>query len=439
VTYRSPICFTPFKGGSIDTKKLQSFLTSVYSDANLTPDDVDTGAVIITGFAARRENAEAIVKLFSAWAGKFVCATAGPNLETVLSAHGSGAVAMSRTSGKTIMNVDIGGGTSKIAIIENGRIIDTSSVRIGARVVGITSNNVVTRIDEPAALACAELGMNLRLGDTISTDNQQSIVDLLTDSLFELIARRRISNFTKRLLETHSLSYTGNVDAIVFSGGVSEYIYEGETREFGDLGFRFGQKIRERTTKLEEKLLTPSERIRATVMGASQHSLQVSGNTIFISETTILPLRNLQVLKVRLDDAEPTAADVTMAVREAMSRHDVDQYILGSSIALAIHLQPGTSPTSELVRNIASGIALAWNESFRFVTALVLIFDLDIARLVGSWFFEHNGGRIVCIDGITIEDFDYVDIGHEIEYSQTVPVVLKNLVFVNDADSLPDH
>ena len=110
VIHRSPVIFTPYiEGVRVDTEKLRYFFTDVYNNAGITPDAVDTGAVIITGYAARKENAGGIVNLFSRWAGKFVCETAGPIMEGMMAAYGSGAVLRSKKTGKTVMNVDIGG------------------------------------------------------------------------------------------------------------------------------------------------------------------------------------------------------------------------------------------------------------------------------------------------------------------------------------------
>ena len=215
VTYRSPIFFTPYFEGRVDTEKLRVFFKEVYADSGITPDDVDTGAIIITGYAARKENASAVVNLFSNWAGKFVCATAGPNLESVMAAYGSGAVSLSRDTGKVVMNVDIGGGTAKTAIAKGGSVIDSTSIRIGARVVGMDERSLVTRIDEPAAMAAKVLGIELEFGKPLSPDSQQCIVDILTNSLFELVERSKMSHFASSLMETRPIRYNGEIDIVM--------------------------------------------------------------------------------------------------------------------------------------------------------------------------------------------------------------------------------
>jgi ethanolamine utilization protein EutA len=435
VTYRSPIVFTPYAAGvRVDTEKLQDFIMRVYRDSGMTPDAVDTGAVIITGYAARKENAEAIVNLFSQWAGKFVCATAGPKLEGMMAAHGSGAVSRSKETGKTVMNIDIGGGTSKVVIVRGGTVVDTSSIFVGSRVVAMDPSNQVIRIEESAHLAARELGIDLKLGAPLSISEQKAIVVLLTNSLFELLERKKLSPFSQRLMETSPLQYKDPIDMVMFSGGVAEYIYGHEKSDFGDLGPHLGERIKQRIfdSTFDLRLQEPAEKIRATVMGAAQYSLQVSGNTIFLSSPNILPKRNVQVIKVFVEREKATAEEVRGSVREALSRYDMDMVQPNHPIALAINFPPETTPNPALLRSLSQGILSVLDGALARAHCVVLIFDIDIANLIGSILAEKLGfsKEILCVDGIEVGDLDYVDIGGEIESSRTVPVVVKNLVFL---------
>ncbi|MBI4297756.1 MAG: ethanolamine ammonia-lyase reactivating factor EutA [Chloroflexi bacterium] len=435
VIYRSPIMFTPYVAGvTVDAEKLHNFFMQVYRDAGFTPDAVDTGAVIITGYAARKENAEAIVNLFSRWAGKFVCATAGANLESILAAQGSGAVSRSKETGKTVMNIDIGGGTTKVAIVKDGTVIDTSSICVGSRVIALDKSGRVIRIEESASMAAKKLGIELKLGAPLSSAEQKAIVDTLVKSLFELLERKSLSSFTQKLIELSPIQYRGDVDIAMFSGGVAEYIYGHEKSDFADLGPYLGERIKQCAldSAFGIALQEPSERIRATVMGAAQYSLQVSGNTIFLSSETALPKRNLQVVKVRIEEKEPTAKGIEGTVQKALNRYDIDKFQSANPIALAIDLPQEAAPTSALIRSLSQGLSAVWNNTFKGDKSMVLIFNFDIAKLVGSVLAEDLGfsGDIVCVDGIEVGELDYVDIGTEIEYSRTVPVVVKNLVFL---------
>jgi len=435
VLYRSPIMFTPYLAGvSVDTEKLHNFLMRSYEDAGITPHSVDTGAVIITGYAARKDNAHAIVHLFSQWAGKFVCATAGPNLETMMAAYGSGAVKWSKDARKTVMNIDIGGGTAKIAIIKDGTIVETASLFVGSRVVARDKAGQLARTEESGVWAAKELGIELKMGAALAVADQRAIAELLAKSLLELIERKELSGFTHKLMESSPLRYRENIDVVMFSGGVAEYIYGHEQDDFGDLGPCLGETIRQQVSApgfgmaLEE----PEERIRATVMGAAQYSLQVSGNTIFLSHGSVLPQRNLQVIKVCLEQRKPTAEDIASSVRNALGRYDFDSLEAAGPVAFSIVIPPEAPVGPALLRSLTQGIlSIRDDRSAGSHHPLVLIFEIDIANLVGTILAEKSGPdqHIICVDGIEVGALDYVDIGTEIQSSRTVPVVVKNLVF----------
>jgi ethanolamine utilization protein EutA len=219
---------------------------------------------------------------------------------------------------------------------------------------------------------------------------------------------------------------------IQFSGGVSEYIYGYETTDRGDLGSYVGRKIRERAVELATReswrLKEPDVRIRATVIGASQYTVQVSGNTIFLSDESLLPLRNLQVITPQFAQTEPLSADdVRTAVGQALHRFDL---IEGDrAVALAIHWELG--PAYPLIHTLACGVVEAMAEHLRQGQPLVLVFDADIAKLVGNLIDKEilPGAGVVSIDGIDLKDFDFIDIGEELPDAKAVPVVIKSLIF----------
>src|SRR5437867_3005092 len=149
VIARSAILLTPFTGDwNIEAAPLKELVDATFQEAGLAREDIDTGAVIITGEAARRDNARKIAELFSDEAGRFVCATAGANLETIMAAHGSGAVLKSREEGLTILNIDAGGGTTKVSVIDDGRIRGTSALNIGARLLAHDEAESLTRLEK---------------------------------------------------------------------------------------------------------------------------------------------------------------------------------------------------------------------------------------------------------------------------------------------------
>ena len=196
ILHESPILLTPYiDKTTIDTDKLDEFIHESYRQSGLTPNDIDTGAIIVTGEAAKKKNAEAISALFSAQAGKFVCATAGHNLEAILASYGSGAVHMTYHEGGdfTVMNVDVGGGTSKIAIVQQGKVIDTCALEVGARLVAMDENGKINRLEDTALKIAKMAGLNLSLGGTMSEQDKEKFSQVLCDSLFEVLERGKLS------------------------------------------------------------------------------------------------------------------------------------------------------------------------------------------------------------------------------------------------------
>ena len=148
VLHASEVLLTPYADDlSIDAAALGRFIAQQYALAGIDPATIDTGALILTGVAARRSNARAIGELFAAQAGKFVAVSAGDALEATLAAFGSGAVARSIRESARIMNVDLGGGTTKIAVCEAGEIAEFTALDVGARIVAFDADGRVTRIE----------------------------------------------------------------------------------------------------------------------------------------------------------------------------------------------------------------------------------------------------------------------------------------------------
>src|SRR4030088_349677 len=134
--YQSDILLTPYAAeDTIDADALGAFIRKQYENAMVDPEEIDAGALILTGVAVRRSNARRIGELFAAQAGKLVAVSAGDSLETVMAAYGSGAASRSIPAQACIMNVDVGGGTSKIAVCADGKVTDITALDVGARLV----------------------------------------------------------------------------------------------------------------------------------------------------------------------------------------------------------------------------------------------------------------------------------------------------------------
>src|SRR5215468_8239517 len=267
--YQSDILLTPYSAEgeeTIDAAALGAFIEQQYKDAKVDPDEIDTGALILTGVAVRRRKA-----------GKMVAVSAGDNLETVMAAYGSGAVARSIRDGKTVMNVDVGGGTSKIAICADGKVIDLTAVDVGARLVCLDDAGRIARIEEAGRRFAAELGIRLELGAPLSPEHARALAARMADRLYEALRAGSPKVSGSELCRLDPLSHRGPIHEITFSGGVSEYIYGRETTAFGDLGVLLAQEVRARVEGWgpEGPAIEMSNKdIRTTVVGASQYTTQ---------------------------------------------------------------------------------------------------------------------------------------------------------------------
>jgi ethanolamine utilization protein EutA len=435
VLWRSPILLTPYRSdNTIDADELDAFVRNAYQEAGLERNDVDSGAVILTGEALKRTNAHAIADLFATEAGKFVCASAGHHMEALLAANGSGTVALSREPRRTLLNVDIGGGTSKLAVVRAGEVLATAAVAVGGRLVAFAPDGTVERLESPAEQAAEAAGVRLALGERLAPEDQAKLVRTMTDALVSLI-RREPNQLANDLLVTDALPDDWQADGVTFSGGVAEYIYGRETAEYADVARALATEVRAALDdgRIPLPVLDPGQGIRATVIGASQFSVQVSGNTISISDATVLPLRNLPVIFPRIDlaadpDAERVAAEISGAIR----RFDLEEG--DAPIALAFRWQG--DPLYARLRALADGIRRGLPKSVAQKLPLVLMLDGDVGKTLGDILKHELGvaGDVMSIDGMQLKEFDYVDIGEVIQPAYVVPVVIKSLLFAGSHD-----
>ena len=426
----SEILLTPYVDETkIDVEALEAFINRQYKKAKIKRDEVDTGALILTGVAVRRRNARAIGELFAQEAGKFVAVSAGDGLEATMAAHGSGAVAHSARTGGVVLNIDIGGGTSKFAICNNGKVEEVSAIDIGARLVAFNPDGALVRIEDAGRKHAGWAGMKIELGQKIHQDSLRAMVSGMMDKLFAILGPEPISEEVKSLLRLPPLTYRGEIDSVMFSGGVSEFIYNREKTSFGDLGPLIADEIHRRIPALGMLVMEPTARIRATVIGASQYTIQVSGNTIFITPEDAVPVRNVPVVapEFPLETEELSKHAVRDATFNALRRLDL-QYGR-QPVAIAFHWQG--SATFFRLRAFSRGVVEGLKDVLDRGHPLVLVNDGDVGGIVGLHFQEELRipNPIISVDGIALNDFDYIDIGALIPSSGSVPVVIKSLIF----------
>jgi ethanolamine utilization protein EutA len=429
VMYRSPILLTPYSDpDTIDVAALSEFVTSSYGEAGMTQEDIDTGAVICTGEAVRKHNSENIIRVLAEAGGKFVCATAGPNLEAILGAHGSGAVARSYKINAG-MNVDMGGGTTKLAIVQQGKVTDTMAINVGARLIAWDKDNVVHRVEQAGLVVAKSVGVDIQIGKKITDDEKEKVAEKLAEILFEVLKRKEYSPLATELVIFGPIKYDGTLDEIGFSGGVAEYVYDYDKSDYGDMGPLLGAAVRRRLPSLGIPIAGSAERIRATVIGASQYTVQVSSSTVYVSDSKLLPQLDLQVVPAFLPEnpADLNRETVDHAIAQAFERLDIARHDLGRQVALAL-IGP-VIPTYDSIKALCDGIVDALQPLSDYPWTILL--SADVAGLVGSMLKrEHKVEQeVIVVDGINVGDFNFVDLGEIIDSVEAIPVVVKSLVF----------
>jgi ethanolamine utilization protein EutA len=441
--FQSPVALTPYQSEErIDDAALGRIIDDAYAAAGLHPDDIDTGVVILTGEALRRENAEGIAGVLAEAGGEFVCATAGHHMEAMLAAYGSGAARASHEARGRILNVDIGGGTTKLALLENGKVLATAAVHIGGRLVVVEEDASgalrIVRLDPAGKHLAALAGFSWSKGDAVTRADMATLAEWMADALVKAVRSRRIPHDILHLYLTELLPELNDADGkmrgIMVSGGVAEYVYGRESRDFGDMGRLMGAALRRRLDAgaLPWPLLPAGECIRATALGASEYSVQLSGNTTYITDpAALLPRRNLQVLQPAYEFGEHVDA---AALAGAIRRHFASFDLVEGEREVALAFRWRGAPAYERIAAFAAGIAKGLAKTVAGRKPVFIVIDGDIAQTLGAILREELGvpGEVLVIDGVTLWDFDYVDLGRIRMPSFTVPVTVKSLVFNED-------
>src|SRR5690242_7274306 len=432
--FQSPVALTPYQNEErIDDAGLGAIIDDAYVAAALPPEKIDTGVVILTGEALRRQNAQAIAGIIAEKGGDFVTASAGHHMEAMLAAYGSGAARVSSDQSKRILNVDIGGGTTKLAVVEHGKVVATAAIHIGGRLQVVEHGRIV-RLDPAGQHHAARAGFSWQRGAGIDAADLQKVADVMADALLAAIQTRTMPPEVARLYLTDPIADLGRIDGVMFSGGVAEYVYGREDRDFGDLGRRLGRAIRARIEAgaLPWPVLPAGECIRATALGASEYSVQLSGNTSYITAPgKLLPRRNLQVLLPPFVCAEQIDPDeLARAIRTHVAAFELAE--TDRDIALA--LRWSGPPSYPRLAAFAQGIKRGLAERIAQGLPLYIMLDGDVAHTLGHLLRDECriANDLLVIDGVMLWDFDYIDLGRIRMPSYTVPVTIKSLVFSED-------
>jgi ethanolamine utilization protein EutA len=432
--YQSPVSLTPYADEHlIDEAALGRIIDEAYAQAGIRPSDIDTGVVILTGEALRRDNAEAIARILAETGGDFVTATAGHHMEAMLAAYGSGAARASFDRGQRILNIDVGGGTTKLGLCDHGRVVWTAALHIGGRLI-VVEDGRVRRLDPAGRWHAGRAGFDWAPGSVADGAALDRIAGRMADLLVEALASDTLPDAARDILLTDPPGELSGLAGIMVSGGVGEFVHGRETRDFGDLGRPLGRALRAHALAgaFGAPLLEAGACIRATALGASEYSVQLSGNTSTITRPgLLLPRRNMQVVHPDIEFGETVeAAAVARAIGEHFSAFDLDP--VRHEVALAF--QWSGLPEYGRLRAFAEGIAAALAGRMAAGGALYVMLDGDIAQTLGAILRDELGvtTEMMIIDGISLRDFDYIDLGKIRLPSFTVPVTIKSLLFSDD-------
>ncbi len=432
IIYKSNIYFTPLIGEkSIDISRVMEIIEGEYKKSAIDRDSIKVGAVIITGETARKENAGEVLKRLSGYAGDFVVATAGPDLESIISGKGAGADEYSKEHSSVVVNIDIGGGTSNLAVFDRGEAIATGCIDIGGRLVKIDkASNKIYYIYHKVKDLIKSMGLNIAEGDPPNRGQLESLADEMVKILeMSVNIRPKDQYYEQFLTNDKGFDINRTIKSISFSGGVADYIYgnedEGDIYKFGDMGIILGRSIKSSELVKKLQLLQSRETIRATVVGAGSHTTEISGSTITYSEEK-LPLRNLPILK--LTNEEMTGKD---KIVEGL-KSKFDWYRLDGELQnLAIGFEGLKNPGFKDIETIAQGIIEGGGELIKKDFPLVVIIEKDMAKVLGQTLrrlLEYQKD-VICVDSIKVENGDYVDVGRPLAEGKVLPVVIKTLVF----------
>ncbi len=429
IVWRSPILLTPFlPDGTIDAQALGEFVRGCYRAAGFAQSEIDSGAVILTGEAIKRKNARAIDELFAQEAGKFVCATAGHKLESRLAAHGSGAVALSKARDACILHADVGGGTTKLALIDRGVIAGLSAFAVGGRLIATDAEGAWTRADQPAHAVADDLRLKLLPQALADPAIRRRIAQRLAGVAADFILDAPLDRLGQSLLLTERPPRACAPIGITFSGGVAEYMFGHQDKEFGDIAKLLAAELAgELSRRSALPLIDPGQRIRATVIGASQFTVQVSGKTIYLPDPYVLPVHNVPVVRVGLD----SSGAIDPQRLAAAIRAGVDEIDLERSPRVAIAFCWRGDPEHSRLKAAGEGILRALSPIKERIKLLLLVIDGDIGKTLGRLMHRELDwpGKIVSIDGMELQELDYVDVGELIAPPGVVPVVIKSLLF----------
>lgn len=433
VVYKSEVYMTPLKTDVlIDTEALRDIVAAEFRKAGYRPEDTDSGAVIITGESARKENSDAVLKSLSDFAGDFVVSAAGPDMESLIAGKGSGAWQYSMDHHCRVANLDIGGGTTNVVLFEDGETLARGCLDIGGRLICMNPQGIITKVSPAAAVMAQAAGVSVSVGDRCDELKLTAVTRQMAAALnaYLGVGTKDIDAILRQIKTPGSSDFPvpEKVQAVFFSGGVADLIYHesADTWAYGDIGVLLGRAIRESRLFTDFQKMEPGETIRATVVGAGTYTTTISGSTITYSDD-IFPLKNIPVIKLDEELQEACFAGETEPVirriQWALGQNDAEHFIL----AMPGKRDPGYTE----MKRAAAAIRQIMDRVQPPGEPILLVIESDIAKAMGQMIRQQPDlkRQVVAIDSIHVEDGEYVDMGKPMMNGMVIPVVVKTLIF----------
>ena len=438
VVYKSEVYMTPLKTDVlIDTEALRDIVAAEFRKAGYRPEDTDSGAVIITGESARKENSDAVLKSLSDFAGDFVVSAAGPDMESLIAGKGSGAWQYSMDHHCRVANLDIGGGTTNVVLFEDGETAARGCLDIGGRLICMDSQGMITKVSPAAAVMAQAAGVSVHVGDRGDEKALSAVTRQMAAALnvylgvgTDTSAGGKADTILRQIKTPGSSDFPRpeKVQAVFFSGGVADLIYHesADTWAYGDIGVLLGRAIRESRLFTDFQKMEPGETIRATVVGAGTYTTTISGSTITYSGD-IFPLKNIPVIKLDEELQEACFAGETEPVirriQWVLGQNDAERFIL----AMPGKRDPGYTE----MKRAAAAIRQIMDRVQPLGEPILLVIESDIAKAMGQMIRQQLDlkRQVVAIDSIHVEDGEYVDMGKPMMNGMVIPVVVKTLIF----------
>ena len=433
VVYKSEVYMTPLKTDVlIDTDALRDIVAAEFRKAGYRPEDTDSGAVIITGESARKENSDAVLKSLSDFAGDFVVSAAGPDMESLIAGKGSGAWQYSMDHHCRVANLDIGGGTTNVVLFEDGETLARGCLDIGGRLICMNPQGIITKVSPAAAVMAQAAGVSVSVGDRCDELKLTAVTRQMAAALnaYLGVGTKDIDAILRQIKTPGSSDFPvpEKVQAVFFSGGVADLIYHesADTWAYGDIGVLLGRAIRESRLFTDFQKMEPGETIRATVVGAGTYTTTISGSTITYSDD-IFPLKNIPVIKLDEELQEACFAGepepVIRRIQWVLGQNDEEHFILA---------MPGKrNPGYTEMKRAAASIRQIMDRVQPPGEPILLVIESDIAKAMGQMIRQQPDlkRQVVAIDSIHVEDGEYVDMGKPMMNGMVIPVVVKTLIF----------